>query len=550
MNPKQEEKLIENSCTSHTGTFPIYTKTGEKERLRGRYITPGDTYFNAHLSYYMKNCVKDPKQLEKFKKKINKCLENEIAARAENKMEKRKDALNQLRSTPIDKQTFEKVKGQYTKGKVERFKTQINKEKREIANVLNRAFRSKKVTSYKTKEEKEKPMIAHTPLAGFTKEMVKISSSTLMVDYLNSLVNNCAIWIQPADFRKLPIVYPHKIRRGEKEQQQTRPQSQSQKQEVKWDKRGFILESNPIASQLQKKNIIGGFLKGEKIKGSSGYIACHIWYKTTLAPPLFTYIPNIVWLPRIIARMSDEPMERDSNKLPLILKQFTKCIYQSHNAKKIALSSIINTIWLELSKEDEDKSKKKIKLSSIPKIKLGDVKSAKLIEKIITNIDNFREKKKPSGKAEVGPEGYLNALYTIIQKSKDSFRDLNVWLSEFSKAISKSSTNWKNQKSDFIQTPKELQKFVQELCNRKGLSTDESKLLFKRKQRVFEWIKKCADKKKSYSTRKEFEECFKVEFEECKDTDKGDLKFYTDKFIGEYNQFRIEYDTSLPTKYS
>lgn len=175
-------------------------------------------------------------------------------------MEKRKDALNQLRKTSIDKQTFEKVKGQYTKGKVERFKTQINKEKREIANVLNRAFRSKKVTSYKTKEEKEEPMIAHTPLAGFTKEMVKISSSTLMVDYLNSLVNNCAIWIQPTDFRKLPIVYPHKIRRGEKEQQQskeeqqqTRPQSQSQKQEVKWDKRGFILESNPIASQLQKK---------------------------------------------------------------------------------------------------------------------------------------------------------------------------------------------------------------------------------------------------------------------------------------------------------
>lgn len=541
MTVKKEERSTSNLCTSNSGTFPTYRKIEENQRKRGRYISPGDSYFSAHLSYYKDHCIKDKKQRDSFDKNVNRCLENEIRARAENKIEKIQKELNDSRKISIDKQEIDKTKKQYTSIKVEKFKSQIIKyseSNKDISNLLNRSLRRKKVTSYRIEEEKEskKGTIALTPTAGFSKKMVEISDSAIMAEYLNSLINYCSIWIKPIDFRKLPIVYPHKVRRVGKDQKGEN--QETKKEEVKWDNRGFILESNPIGAQLQKKRIQGGFLRGEKITGSSGYIACHIWYETTLAPPFFTYIPNIVWLPRIIAFMSDEPMKRDTNIIPSLLKQYTRGIYQRIDRRKKALMTIVNTTWNELDKDDKDKSKKKVKSSSISRIKLSKVKTEDTMKNLLSKIEEFKDAKKPEVDVSIGPEGYLKSLYNKIQKSESSVGDLEIWLSEYSKAISKSSTKWVNHDSDYFTNPSELENFVRLLCNKGGLSTEESKQFLERSARLLDWIEKCGKADRDYHKIKDFEDCVVNEFNECKDPDKGNLKFYMRKFLPVYLQFK------------
>lgn len=159
-----------------------------------------------------------------------------------------------------------------------------------------------------------------------------------------------AIWIDPEDYKKYPIIEPLAYR------------------EQRWKALGWKRgQANPDTAQLvdgnsHNKNYMNSagtkivsrkvkYYNNKKLVSGSGFVACHIWdeygkecTKATGDHRLFTFIPNIVWLPKEIAYLTDikgTPV-RD------LLKQLSVNLYHSVKISNPELQSIIEENWDKL----------------------------------------------------------------------------------------------------------------------------------------------------------------------------------------------------------
>ncbi len=191
-----------------------------------------------------------------------------------------------------------------------------------------------------------------TPAEKFCRELINHIDEPDMLYYLKTLAESCSFWAERKDERLLPIVYPEHVRRHGKK--------------IKYnfmDHRGFrnnignpiynIAKNNPkLDKDKTNKNkkskgmrVTRGVYKGLSL--DYGFEACHIWYDTTEAPPLFTFIPNVVWLPRLISRLSDKVVKNDF--FPPLLKSYTKDYY---NTISEPLKPIVEGCWTGLKRGD------------------------------------------------------------------------------------------------------------------------------------------------------------------------------------------------------
>lgn len=119
------------------------------------------------------------------------------------------------------------------------------------------------------------------------------------------MVRRFAVWIPQSVFIQTPWLAPFAVRRN-------RFRIDSRVEGEKRDLWGFPDESGYFTDD---NSLIKGVFKGQRVSPSSspyglsvlqrGMWCCHVWASTTDNPLLFSFVPNLVWLPVSLAKYSD-----------------------------------------------------------------------------------------------------------------------------------------------------------------------------------------------------------------------------------------------------
>jgi len=130
------------------------------------------------------------------------------------------------------------------------------------------------------------------------------------------LVASLGIWFHPDIYKKIPVLLPYARRDA------TCRKNCNKNRIEEWgspDKNGFFRDDNSLIKNIPKRLIIKSSLKDiyDTRKIGSGFVACHIWRtlnvqgrkKTRILaaqnPLTYSFIPNLVWLPRQVAKLTD-----------------------------------------------------------------------------------------------------------------------------------------------------------------------------------------------------------------------------------------------------
>ena len=144
------------------------------------------------------------------------------------------------------------------------------------------------------------------------------------------IVADCSVWWHPKVYAECPVLLPWAVRdplcRG----------SKSKGLPDEWgspDAGGYFRDDNSLVKGLVKAlNVDGpanGYMTGKRL--GKGWVAAHIWRSNagkdlaTRNPLLYTFTPNLVWLPRQIAKLSDI----DGGPVQSALKSISHALYRS-----------------------------------------------------------------------------------------------------------------------------------------------------------------------------------------------------------------------------
>lgn len=307
---------------------------------------------------------------------------------------------------------------------------------------LVQLFKQKRTEGTKGTEKEKKQF---TPAYAFSKKLRQYLKDEDIRAYLKSSINNCSVWIKPIDFRMNPVVYPHTVRGSFK------------KIKGVIDYRGFNLKPNPMSSIHTKKKISSGLYKNNKVQ--DGFEACHIWYDTTKAPPMFSYIPNMVYLPQTISKLSDKI--RINDVMPPHLKDLAIFLYKKGKKINKNLIDIIEGCWkgLQKGKEGGPGPKDTRPRRTVNLIDLGDVKTDTSIKGILDFIKNCKAKKKEELLKDIETfEKKLERQETKKQKEKDEEEKAKT--KGLEKEKQKRSKTQESQKGKNVKKPTSEQKIL------------------------------------------------------------------------------------------
>jgi len=542
----------------NTGTFPTYRQTSGKNRGTGEYMTQGDEYISAHIAHFMEHEAGDDKN--KFQQIIFKGLEGEIKKRAENKYNSAIKKLEKARGTG-DKATkpvttkaimasikkFENEKEKNIMNETNAFSKKLNNTEgngQKVYKLLKENLMVKPIVLYKAKkedsdEEQEVTYTPSRPLKGLSNTLKQNMNDPLMFKYIISAINCCSIWVDPSVYKNTPITHPYTVR----------PRSKQSQDKV--DERGFQLRSNPIARHIGGKRIYGGFLRAEKIKNAyHGFEASHIQYKTTKAPPLFTFIPNIVWLPKIIRILSDEPenkKDRESlEKFSNLIKGISLRKYSRIQSKNRPIIENIKQICLKQLNFGNPKLPKELKIFRISRVKLDSKKLKANIEKIEQTLRLITEGFDAATNYEdISISKYLASLK---KKMKGIKTDALAWLNLYVNSLNISDINTIFTNTGF-KSEKEIETFVNKLCDREGKETGMNKIMQTDKENLIALMfKTCKEEDKFFKSREEFKNDL------LKTYDKFEEEFFIDKdyikdegaYMVAFIEFREDRSSCLP----
>jgi hypothetical protein len=124
------------------------------------------------------------------------------------------------------------------------------------------------------------------------------------------LVESMAIWLPPEVYQHSPVLMPWVVRDPQCRGSKTKniPDQWASPNED-----GYLRDDNSLVKSLTRSLSVRG-PKGSHLNGSrmgSEFVASHIWRKVdadilaSRIPLLNTFVPNLVWLPSQIAKLSD-----------------------------------------------------------------------------------------------------------------------------------------------------------------------------------------------------------------------------------------------------
>jgi len=143
------------------------------------------------------------------------------------------------------------------------------------------------------------------------------------------LVLDLSVWIHPDDYARLPIVFPYIVRDPELSTKVRKPWGNPQ------PSTGYFKDDNSMIKAIVKgKNRVMNSGLVSRYNGKTlgrGFVASHVWREVpaidSLAnrdPRLFSFIPNLVWLPKELSRLSDV----EGSSVQLALQKLSREIYR------------------------------------------------------------------------------------------------------------------------------------------------------------------------------------------------------------------------------
>ena len=250
---------------------------------------------------------------------------------------------------------------------------------------------------------------------------------------IERLIVDLSIWIPKNVYQQLPILLPFVVR----DASCRKKQPDTGKHEWGFaNNEGFLRDDNSLIKGIIKPL----YVEGKRVKEydnkklGKGFVASHIWRKlqngeTRLAsnlPITNSFIPNLVWLPKQISKLTD----REGSYAQKILKVLSYKIYFDENFQ----NELYRDVWSYLDNpEDEinlavDTSKLNYFITPQSWI---DKKKNDLIGEI-NRIIKTLEENKPADK-KVKCSSYLPTLLNRIENdNKQRFID---WLNKYKKII-------------------------------------------------------------------------------------------------------------------
>ena len=142
-------------------------------------------------------------------------------------------------------------------------------------------------------------------------------------DHLVDLALKFAIWPSVATYCDTPWFAPFAIRRI---RVRVEPNAPGVKRDL-WglpNESGYFTDDNSLIKGLilnrplsSESNPYGGS------RITRGVVCCHIWSGTTTSPLLFSFVPNLVWLPKSLASYSDAHAAAKPHPIHNALKQIS-----------------------------------------------------------------------------------------------------------------------------------------------------------------------------------------------------------------------------------
>lgn len=134
-----------------------------------------------------------------------------------------------------------------------------------------------------------------------------------------ALVLRYGIWLPVDTYASAPWLAPFAVRRL---RNRTDPRAPGPKRDL-WglpDELGYFADDNSLIKGVIKDlDVSVGSPYGARPIGQ-GLVCCHVWPGTTANPLLFSFVPNLVWLPKSLATYSDAHLAGPPHEAHEVLK--------------------------------------------------------------------------------------------------------------------------------------------------------------------------------------------------------------------------------------
>jgi hypothetical protein len=161
---------------------------------------------------------------------------------------------------------------------------------------------------------------------------------------IDHIVADCSVWWDPQVYGKCPVLLPWAVRDPKCRGNKTKGIPDE------WgapNRDGYFRDDNSLVKSLVKSLQVrgpnNGYMTGRKL--GKGWVAAHIWrvndgeILASRDPRLYTFVPNLVWLPRQIAKLSDI----EGGPVQAALKSLSFSLYRdapvNNNRREIAEQS-------------------------------------------------------------------------------------------------------------------------------------------------------------------------------------------------------------------
>ena len=222
----------------------------------------------------------------------------------------------------------------------------------------------------------QKTLLANTDNDEFSKELIE------------RLIIDLSIWFPPDIYRQIPILLPFVIR----DSSCRKKQPNAIKDE--WgnsNEFGFLRDDNSLIKGIIKSFFVDGrrVQDYDNKKLANGFVASHIWRNLQVSTDKLastfektnSFVPNLVWLPKQISKLTD----REGSYAQNLLKTISYKIYFGTNN----LSDFKKNIWAELN-NPETQTKHNIDVSKLNYFKVPDTWITKKKKGLIEEMETIK----------------------------------------------------------------------------------------------------------------------------------------------------------------
>jgi hypothetical protein len=157
----------------------------------------------------------------------------------------------------------------------------------------------------------------------FLKKSYGRDLSCLTEEEIIELVVQFAIWPEIGSYLNAPWLARYAVRR---QRHRTDERAPGDKRDL-WgmpDEMGYFADDNSLLKSTYKNLLITGPNNPYKTsKLSTGLVCCHIWPATTSDPLLFSFLPNLVWLPKSLSGFTDVYKGRDIHSVHYVIQELS-----------------------------------------------------------------------------------------------------------------------------------------------------------------------------------------------------------------------------------